>query len=371
VKPTPQDLVHLAAKLREFLETAGWTSTRQSNGMTFYAPPEALGIRGKYRIAIPNETSRQGVTSLLHGAANSLVDLYGFASVGDLLDRAATFSEDSKPTRIVTRFIDETTRKGAVPLRSIVEFSSNMEDGLYRIAKFKLGGDTKETKLIAQKFAKECVFLQTEEGSFIAKVEIPQSILKQADLFGGEALASAELCSSFFSGIQFLNERIANDEVDFDSPEILGDAIALFDVEVLESLTKIVVNPEMDTMDFSMEVGTQVRTTSTGVLTGEKTARLKDFLEFVREQLRGENDLDVSGPIIELRSRDPEGSKNYIRVLTQFRGDRTFVSAILTNEQYALAVDAHRNKRQVRLKGSGIRLKTQIRVPAVTELTVI
>lgn len=370
MKPTPQELVQLAERLREFLATAGWTSSRKSSGMTFYTPPQDLGIRGKFSIAIPDETSRAGTATLLHGAANSLADLYGFASVGDLLNRAATFSDDSKPTRIVTRFIDETTRRGVVPLRSIVEFSSNMEDGLYRSAKFKLGGATKETQLIAEKFAKECVFLQTEEGSFIAKVEVPQSVLKQGDLFGGEPLASTEVCSAFFSGIQFLSEQITDVEVDFESPEVLKDAIALFDVELLESLTKIVVAPEIETMDFSMEVGTQVRTTSTGVLTEEKTDRLQGFLEFVRDQLRGENDLDVTGSIIELRSRDPEGNKNHILVVAQFRGDRAFVSATLTNEQYQLAHDAHIKKRQVRLKGTGIRLKTQIRVVELTEFIV-
>ena len=167
-----------------------------------------------------------------------------------------------------------------------------------------------------------------------------------------------------------LNERIADDDIDFESPEVLADAIALFEVELLESLTKIVIAPEIETIDFSMEVGTQVRTTSTGVLTEEKTDRLKNFLAFVRDQLRGENDLDISGSIIELRSRDPEGNKNHILVVTQFRGDRTFVSATLTNEQYQLAHDAHIKKRQVRLKGAGIRFKTQIRVVELTEFIV-
>jgi hypothetical protein len=370
MKPTPEDLIQLAGRLREFLTTARWTSTRKSNGMTFYTPPQDLGIRGKFSIAIPDEPARQGVATFLHGAANSLAELYGYASVGDLLNRAATFSDDSRPTRIITKFIDETTRRGAVPLSSIVEFASNMEEGLYRSAKFKLGGETKENRLIAQKFAKECAFLQTEQGSFIAKVEVPQSVLKQGDLFGGEPLASTEVCSSFFSAIQFLNEQIVDGDADFESQDVLADAITLFDVELLESLTKIVVAPEIETMEFALQVGTQVRTTSTGVLTEEKTTRLKNFLDFIREQLRGENDLDISGTIIELRSRDPEGAKNYIRVVTQFRGDRTFVSAILTNEQYQIALEAHGNKRQVRLKGNGIRLKTQIRVPVVTELTV-
>jgi len=242
-----------------------------------------------------------------------------------------------------------------------------MEQGLYRSAKFKLGVETKATKLIAQRFAKDCVFLQTEQGSFITKVEVPQTILKQADLLGSEELASTEVCSSMFSAIEFLNERIIDEDTDFESQEVLANAIALFDVELLDSLTKVIVEPEMDTMEFSLEVGNQVRVSSTGRLSEEKKGRLKEFLDFIREQLRGEDEIDISGSIIELRSRDPDGNKNYIRVITQFHGDRTVVGATLTNEQYQQALDAHRNKRPVRLKGSGTRLKTQIRLLEVTE----
>lgn len=365
--PTPHELNQLAERLREFLTKAGWSPDRQARGMTFFYPPDSLGIQGRFSVALPDNSLKPEVAGLLHGVANSLVEIYGYGSVGDLLDKAAIFSDRSQSTRIVTRFIDGTTRKGGMPLASLAAYVSNIEQGLYRSAKFKLGVETKENKLIAQKFVKDCLFMQTEQGSFIAKVEVPQSVLRQGDLFGGEPLVSTEVCSSLFSAIQFLNDRIVGDESDFESSELLENAIALFDVELLESLTKVLVTPEMETIEFSLEVGNQVRMSSTGWLSDEKKARLKEFLDFVRDQLRGENDMDISGSIVELRSRDPEGNKNYIRVVSQFHGDRTFISATLTNEQYQRALDAHRNKRQVRLRGNGIRLKTQIRLVDVTE----
>lgn len=369
MKAISEDLSQLTERLREFLNEAGWRQGRQERGLIFFYPPESLGIQGKYSVALPEGTAEQGVGNLLHGVANSLTDIYGYGNLGDLLNRAASLSDLSEPTRLVTRFIDGTTRRGVMPLASLASYASNIEAGLYRSAKFKLGAETKEAKLIAQRFVKDCLFLQTEQGSFIAKVEVPNTVLKQGDLFGGEPLVSTEVCSSLFSAIQFLNERILGDDGSFESPETLENAISLFDVELLESLTKVMVGPEMETIEFSLEVGTQVRTSSTGWLSDERKNRLKDFLNFIRDQLRGEDDLDVSGSIVELRSRDPEGNKNYIRVVSIFHGDRTFVSATLSNEQYQRALDAHRNKRQVRLRGNGTRLKTQIRLAEVTEFT--
>ncbi len=370
MKATPSDLVQLAEQLREFLLETGWIEGRRARGVTFFHAPTSLGIEGNYSVAIPDDASKQGGGSLLYGTANSLVELYGYGSLGDLLNQAASLIDRSQPTRITTRFIDGTTRRGAMPLSSLATYVANMEAGLYRSARFKLGVETKETKLVAQRFAKECLFLQTEIGSFIANVEVPHAVLRQADLFGESALVSTEVCSSLFSAIQFINEKILATDDSFESGETLESAISLFDVELLETLTKVVVGPEMEIVEFSLQVGTQIRTSTTGVLSEDKKERLSDFVNFIKDQLRGENDLDVSGAIVELRSRDPEGSRNYIRVVSTYHGDRTYISATLTNEQYQRAVDAHRNKRQVRLKGNGARLKTQIRLTEVTEFII-
>lgn len=369
MKATQEDLSQLAEQLRHFLNEAGWREGRQAKGLTFFYPPKSLGIQGKYSVALPEGTAKQGVGNLLYGTVDSLVEIYGYGSLADLLNRAASLSDLSLPTRFITRFIDGTTRRGVMPLSSLASYASNIEAGLYRSAKFKLGTETKETNLIAQRFVKDCLFMQTEQGSFIAKVEVPNTVLRQGDLFGDGPLDSTEVCSSLFSAIQFLNDRILRDDASFESQEILGSVISLFNVELLESLTKVMVGTDMETIDFSLEVGTQVRTSSTGWLSDDRKNRLKDFLNFIRDQLLGEDDLDVSGSIVELRSRDPDGNKNYIRVVSIFHGDRTFISATLSNEQYREALDAHRNKRQVRLRGNGTRLKTQIRLTEVTEFT--
>lgn len=393
--PDQHDTHKLLEGLRAFLADAGWVEvTRDRNAtpnvragdnavavsdkvdarrqsVTFFMAPQSLGIDGRFTVALPQDSSVRNSASLLHGAANALVDIYGFGDLGDLLNKAAaTLGNQTGPTRFVTRFVDSSIRNGSMPLSSLVAYASSIQASLYRSAKFKLGKESKENQLIAQRFAKDCLFMQTEEGSFIAKVEVPNTILRQGDLFGGEVLNSAEVCSSLFSAIQFLNLQILGTDDAFDTSDSLADAVTLFDVELLESLTDIVIDPEMESIDFAIEIGSQRRTSSTGFLSAEKKQRLKEFFDFVYQQLRGENGLDVTGSIVELRSRDPEGNKNYIKVVTEFHGDRTYVSATLTNEQYQRAVDAHKVKKHIRLKGNGTRLKAQIRMNGPVELLV-
>lgn len=369
MKPSPEDLESLAENVRAFLAQAGWRQEKQAKGLVFFSPPESLRFRGKYSVALPDGVPKPNMAGMLYGAVNSLADIYGFGSIGALVNRAASLVDSSRPAKIVTRFVDSSTAKGGLPLTALAAYAAGLEKGLYNSAKFKLGRETKENKIIAEQFVKECVFLQTEHGSFITKVEIPYGILRQGDLFGAEPVVSTEVCSSIFSGLQFLNDRILGGDDDFESPLIVENIIALFDVELLESLTGVVVDPQIDSLEFSLEIGTQIRTSSTGWLSDDRRDRLKKFLKFVRDQMRSEREVEISGSIVELRSRDPNGHNNHILLVSDFQGDRTFASATLNNEQYRRAVDAHKNKREVRLKGSITRLKTQVRFNSLAEFS--
>lgn len=292
MKDTLNDLSLLAGELTAFLLEAGWNETRRVRGAVFYAAPKSLGIQGNYTVALPEDVSAPSAASLLHGSANALVDVYGYGSVGDLLNRAAAVTDQTVPTRFVTRFIADTTRYGAIPLGELVAFVTNMQEGLYRCARFKMGAHAKESKATAERFVRQCRFLQTAEGSFVAKVEVPITTLKPADSSGGRALTSTEICSSFFSAIRFLNWNILENDDPVDAPETLSSAIALFDADLLESITRLVVGPQMESIDFFMEMGTELLNSSTGYLSPEKRQRVHDFRQFISPHLLSKNKLD-------------------------------------------------------------------------------
>jgi hypothetical protein len=362
MKRQATDAVALEERLRSFMVDAGWTLTRSGRGLSFFSPPESLGIRGKYTVALPDDPAKSSVSGLIHDAADALVQVYGYGQIGDLLNRAASLNDLDRSTRIISRFLDDSTKGGAIPLTAISAYVSGMETTLYRSAKFQLGAESKAVELAARQFAKDCFFLQTSVGSFVAKIEIPATVLRQPDLLGTPPLDSTEVTSSLFAAIAFLNDRILGTDVEFDDSETLANAISLFDVELLAAIADVLLEPAVDSIDFSFEFGNRVRTTSTGWLSADKRTRLSDFVSFITDQLRGEDDIDIVGSIVELRSRDPAGDRNHIRVVANFHGDRTFITATLSNVQYQVAVDAHRNKRDVRLIGTGIRLKTQLRI---------
>jgi hypothetical protein len=362
MKKQQMDSVLLKQQLNDFMIQAGWTQNRSARGLLFFSPPNDLGINGKYAIALPENPTAQSVSGLIQDAAAALMQVYGYAKLGDLLNRATTQSDLIHSTKIISRFLDSSTQNGAIPLASLSSYVSNMEATLYKSARFQLGEKTNAENLVAKNFAKECFFLQTSVGSFVANIEIPTIVLRQPDLFGNPAVISTEVITSIFAAIKFLNDEILATDYEFDDVETLSNAISLFDVELLNSIVNVLLEPAVDEIDFSFVIGNRIRTTSTGWLSADKRARLSNFVGFITEQLRHEDTLDIVGSIVELRSRDPDGNRNYIRLVSNFHGDRTFITATLNNLQYQVAVDAHRNKRDVRLIGEGIRLKTQVRI---------
>jgi hypothetical protein len=360
------DSIALAERLSSFMLEAGWTQNRKAKGLIFFSPPDTLGIKGKYSIALPENAGLQSVSSLIHDAADSLVQIYGYGQIGDLLNRAASVSDLDRSTKIISRFIDVSTKNGAIPLSSLVAYATSLEHTLYQGAKYKLGIESPGSELAARRFAKDCRFLQTSVGSFVAKVEIPPSVLRQPDLFGIPYLDSSEVSSSLFSALKFINETILGSDIPFDDELGLSNAISLFDFELLSAISDVIIAPELDAIEFTFELGNRIRMTSTGWLTQEKRNRLKSFVVFVKEQLRREDNIDISGTIIELRSRDPDGDRNHIRVAADFYGDRIFFTATLTNAQYQIAMDAHKNKRTIRITGRGTRLRTQVRITEIS-----
>jgi hypothetical protein len=370
MRPTKEELSALIDRYAEFLIHAGWVKSHVDRGVSFYVAPASLNIQGAYSIVLPISADRPGAERLLGSAAKSISDIYGISNAEDIeIGSAAVYGGDF-PVRLATRFLDKSTETNGIRLSSLASYAHNMLMSLYRSAKFKLGVESKDASVLARNFSEECLFLQTRSGSFVTTIEIPNSVLKQPDLFDKKPVASQEVCVSLFSSIQFLNEKILQSEMPIDSSEVIGAAIVLFDVELLESLIKVFVESNIGRMDFTLELGDQIRQTSTGWMSNEGVNRLKEFLNFVRTQLRTEANLAVSGAIVELRSRDPDGSRNYIRVVSDYYGDKVFVSATLSNEQYQQALDAHGHKRKVFIRGNGTRLKTQIRIDEVLEFKV-
>lgn len=364
------DFSKVIANIEQALTERGWQGGREKGGLKYFDAPADLGISSKYSIAIPADPTRPGVDSLLTQAVNALNSIYDGNFIS-LYDQIALKSELGSRTVLSARFIDQKTNAGTIPLTGISNFLHSMSRTLYEAAKFRLGEFDPITKSAAERFSRDCLFLQTAKGSFVARVEVPSITLRQPQLLedAPDPIGSSEVCSSLFSAIEFLNDFILKSDLNYETESAIKQAIKLFDPTLLESLSKLLIGSEVNETEFSMQIGSHNRLTSTGPVTTERSDRLKEYVNFIKDHFYGEDGIDVTGSIVELRSRDPEGNRNHIVVVSEFYGDRTYFSATLSNEQYQLAVEAHRKKNNVRIVGKGMRLKTQVRITEIELLS--
>lgn len=371
MKRIKQNYTSEIAELRNFLSQDGWQEIRRGKNLAFYAPPNHLNISEKFTIALPTEEGISGTDSFISQAVSSLEDIYGYRFL-ELKDSLATKAEFQGSAQFNVRFLGADTEDGNIPLSSMKNFLEQMSKSLYEGAKFKLDGSSNgPSSAVAEQFADECKFLQTLRGSFIARIEVPFGWLQQGDLFDRKTTSSHDVCSSLHSAIEFITSRILGSTEPFDSEAAISEAIELFNPELLESLAKMLVLPNVDRLEIAMEIGLQRRTSVTGYLHSDHKSRLNDYVQFIKRHFYGEGDVEIVGTIVELRSRDPQGNSNHIRISSEFHGDRIYVSATLTNDQYAIAVEAHRKKMQVQIRGAGIRLKTQLRLEKIVSFETV
>ena len=148
-----------------FLNEAGWIQGRQTRGHDrSYYPPASLGIQGKYLGCSAREYIEAGCWKSLAWGSQLAGRNLRICKFGRLTKQGSVAQRPISATRIITRFIDGTTLKAAMPLASLASYASSMEAGLYRSAKFKLGAETKETKLIAQRFREGLSILTNRAG---------------------------------------------------------------------------------------------------------------------------------------------------------------------------------------------------------------
>lgn len=365
-----QDFSPEVDRIRNFLMESGWVRHGESSTLDFFYPPEDLGIKGKYSIALPKDPGRQGVGGLLSRAVNALTDIYGFQFTS-LYDQIASRPGIDGSALFSFRFVDDETSQGTIPLDGLSAFLDYVRKSIYRAVKFKIDGSSDApANDAAEGLTRNTKFLQTAQGSFVTRIEVPFVWLKQADLFGAAPISSHEVCSHILSSLQFINGRVLDDQVSNDSDVLLAESLSLFDPGLLEAYAKMLLEPAVDQIDIAMQIGSQTRTSTTGHLSHGKITMLGDFVRFFRDNFYDEDKIDVIGRIVELRSRDPSGDSNHVRLIADFHGDQAYFSLLLNYDQYQVAVDAHRNNLAVRVSGVGTRLKTQVRVNKVESFTI-
>jgi hypothetical protein len=345
--------------LQRFLLARGWRRGRSGKRVDEYVPPEQLGLPSDFTIAVPQTAEPPDVPRLLSTIASTLAELYSCS-----VEQIEPVIESANAV-LTIKISSEATADGTMSFGGLSGMLHELRNLILNTTAFASDQEPVVDRVPNEAYAylERCRFLQTTRGSFSASVELPtDSIAGLQSELNPDGLAGQTVIDKMTSVLAFVSDSVLPGGDELFSDQHLRQHIEVINLRALENIRDLCASVGTAEVVFSV-IGVEVsRVVSLGTVTDDKRALLAAYVKFVRRWLTQTFPVDAFGQVVELRSRNPEGNRNYILVEVQFEQRPTFVAAIVNNETYASAVRAHRSGRRVRIVGQAKRMKTQLKM---------
>ena len=351
---------HVALEhLQRFLLARGWRRGRSGRRVDEYAPPEQLGLPSDFTIAVPQSAEPPDVPRLLSSIASTLADLYSLS-----VDQIEPVIESADAVLTIT-ISSEATSDGTISFAALSGVLYDLRNLILNTTAFESEHEPVVNRVPdeAYIYLERCRFLQTTRGSFSASVQLPtNSIAGLPSELHPNGLPGQTVIDGMTGVLAYIAESGLPGGAELFSDDHLRQHSEVINLRALENIRDLCDNVGTAEVGFSV-IGVEAsKVISLGIITDDKRARLAAYVRFVRRQLTQTFPVDAIGQVVELRSRNPEGNRNYVLVEIQFEQQPTFVASVVDNDTYGRAVRAHRASRPVHIVGQARRMKTQLKM---------
>jgi len=352
--------------LLNFVINRGWLLFNENEKFYFLKPPTHFEFSDDFSFQIPRISQTVDYERFLLNSIQIIADIYELND--DDLVKIIEYESEILSIRIV----DKDTLDGSISFSRFENLIEKIKSILLSTASFVISKDPLFTKSLneAEKYLNHCTFLQTEKGSYISKINLPTTEkLVEETLFGEQAIYAKDINLRIKHIISYLNDEIFSDkEIDVDF-EYIQQRKHLINLNLLKQFEEFYTKVEIENVHFTFDGVESSKSFSVEKMDSKKLNRLEDFIKNVDEILNTQSDMTVVGKIIALRSRNPDGTTNTIRVLG-ITEDRlpVMISANLNSEDYKKAIELHKDKTQIIIKGLAKKEKTQYRFLRVDSL---
>ena len=343
-----------SAQIVRYISNRGWLLQAESQKFDYYRAPADLGFEDAYDLPVPRINNSVDNEKFLKNTLTILADIYEL-SFDEL---SVVIAENNSVFSI--RIHDNDTILGKIGFHRFEELIDGLKDLLVDTASFVLNPQivTKSKPAEALRYLNYCKFLQTEVGSFVAKIELPsEEIIKEQQIFRDEIRAS-EINSKLISVISYVSNSVFGSNGQFDENHFDENQENL-NINLLKDLEKIYENTKSENIQFCFSDINDTKKIQTEGIYNNRLANLSSLIKKLDETLNEENQTRLLGRVINLKSSNPEGNSNEITIGTLLDQMPVRVKAKLSSEQYQEAVDAHKEGRNIEISGILKKMKTQ------------
>lgn len=357
-----------AERVEQFLLYRQWRLIKENDRLRYYRAPETLVSARDFTLSVPLEDESAESQAVFAQLVHSLSVLYDLSP--EQLRTSLTFPGAVLSIRLEGRDTDG----GAMPFTKFEGFIEKLRKSLLDTAAFVLTGlpNIKEISADAIRYVEQCQFLQTEYGSFVAKVQLPEEEpLNGAQLFPEHQIPSAEVGERLADVLALVLGPVFHQDERIYEDEFWTESRQLINVDVLSDISELLAKASAQEVTFTLTGSRIQKVIKSGTLTPIQYSRLARFIHHAKERIDDIVDVDLVGKIFSLRSRDPSRNRNYIAVQGMMEGRNVVVSVSLSSGDYETALQAHKEKKNVRIKGQAERLKTQYSIVRLDLLKVV
>lgn len=353
-------------KILNFLTNRDWKIDKQTNRFLELVPPSIYNIDHNFRLFIPVNTDKKDSDIFINNIIKIIADFYDL-TVEDL---DVVIKQENTVFKI--RVYDEETQDGRIPLTRFEELIEKIKSILSDTASFVIDKNVTSTRVPEEvfRYLHLCNFMQTEKGSFVAKIQLPsKELIKESELFDRETIFSEEINEKLNEVLTFVNHEIFENDIKV-TEEYLIENESKINIKLFKDIQSFYEKANLKNIDFSFHNISNSKSIINNDVTKLKLYKLTKFVEEIESHSFEVGTFSLKGHITELKSKNPDGLKNRV-VFTGIHDNlQMTATAYLDSENYKHAIEAHKLKQAITITGLTKRTKSKARFIEITNFEI-
>jgi hypothetical protein len=345
-----------------FLINRSWQVAGENGNFLQLSPPQEISLPENYQLYIPLSSDRSDSDAFIDNLLDTIAGFY-FLTKDDLW-----IIVKKENTILKVTIYDEQTEEGKIALTRFEGLIERIKTILSDTASFVIDRSMTSTRVPEEvsRYLNLCNFLQTEKGSFVAKIQLPsKELIKDRELFDREEIFSEQINRKLSEILHFVNEDILEGTVDTSEKYLLENESRI-NIKLLKDLESFYDRADVKNIDFSFHNIDDSRIITSREITKQKLSKLTQFVEQVESHTLEIGMLTLQGRITTLKSKDPDGLRNSVTLTGLYEELPVVATASLSSGHYKEAIEAHKIKQSIVITGLAKRTRTRIRFMEIT-----
>lgn len=349
----------------DFFKARNWTIQSQGNLFIYLKPSNSFNFPQDFLLEIPKDSKLPGF------------DSYITRLIEDLRSLDPEFKSDelkilfnSNNSIIKYRIFDKDNENGTIAISKFIDSVEGFKNILFNAVNFTVNQKAifGQTNSEANEFLRNCRVLQSEKGSYITKIEVPNKPLQTTF----DLITTDKVNNKLFDVLEFVNEEIL---IDNHTPKFtenyIQDNSEFLNYELLKSIKEIYSKSRINNLEYTLCNKDYTRNIVTEKAL-PKIVYYEQYLKTLKESLYELSLFEAKGYIRKLTSNNPISSNNNEVILDGKKfGVKFEIKFHLRSEEYLEAIEAHKNHKVIKISGRARELKTVIHITEIEKFEIL